>query len=222
MKTIVAFALIMTASIGLSAQIDKDKLALDVSKAEAQNFEKLKPFIWKRTSVVSIDGQVKSTAITEFSFDEKGELQSKVIDAQSNVKKKPGLRGVAQESAVEDKADYVEKALKLSLAYTFMTKGQLLDFFSKAEVNEANGVITAKGSNVNVQGDELIIKIDAKTLQYIQKTFKSKLDKDPIDGVINYEPFSSGVVHGTTTILNLPAQNMRIDAKNGDYSQRVK
>jgi hypothetical protein len=43
-----------------------------------------------------------------------------------------------------------------------------------------------------------------------------------VDGEINYEKFSSGVVHGSTTLLNMPAQKMKIEAKNQDYSQRVK
>ena len=52
------------------------------------------------------------------------------------MKQKPGLRSKAQQSAAEDKADYVCKALELSLAYTYMTKGQLIDFFTKATVTE--------------------------------------------------------------------------------------
>jgi hypothetical protein len=48
------------------------------------------------------------------------------------------------------------------------------------------------------------------------------LGKDPVDGEINYEKFSSGINHGSTTVLNMPAQKTKIDAKNQDYSQRVK
>ena len=45
---------------------------------------------------------------------------------------------------------------------------------------------------------------------------------DPIDGEIKYEKFSSGINHSTTTVLNVPAQKMKINAVNQDYSQRVK
>lgn len=204
------------------AQVDKDQLALTISKADDANTEKLKAYIWKRKSVVSIGGEVKLTALTEFSFDEKGELQAKMVDAESSVQQKPGLRGRAQQSAAEDKVDYVSKALELSLAYTYMTKGQLLDFFSKATVIEKDGIIEATGVDVYVKGDKLTILIDKKTNLYTKKIFSSLLGKDPIDGEINYEQFSSGVNHGSTTLLNMPAQKMKIDAKNQDYSQRVK
>jgi hypothetical protein len=204
-----------------SAQIDKDQLALAINKADEVNTEQLKAFIWKRKSVVSVDGQVKLTSLTEFSYDETGKLQTKNIDTESTVKKKPGVRGAMQQNAAEDKVDYVEKALELSIAYTFMTKGQLLDFFGKATVTEKNGIIEATAEDVYVKGDKLTIQVEEATKLYIRKKFNSLLGSDIIEGEINYEKFSSGVNHGSTTILNMPAQRMRIDAKNQDYSQRV-
>jgi len=215
------FALLVIVTAG-SAQVDKEQLALAISKADDANTEKLKAYIWKRKSDVSINGEVKLTTITEFSFDDQGKLQTKLVDAESSVKQKPGLRGKAQQSAAEDKADYVGKALELSLAYTYMTKGQLLDFFGKATVTEKDGILEATGADVYVKGDKLTILIDKKTNLYTKKTFSSLLGKDPVDGEINYEKFSSGVNHGSSTVLNMPAQKMKIDAKNQDYTQRVK
>jgi len=208
-------------SIGFG-QADKEQLALTISKADDANTEKLKAYIWKRKSDVSVGGEHKLTTITEFSFDEQGKLQAKMVDAESSVKQKPGLRGKVQQSAAEDKVDYVSKALELSLAYTFMTKGQLLDFFSKATVTEKDGVIEATGTDIYVKGDKLTILVDKKTNLYTKKVFSSLLGKDPVDGEINYEKFSTGINHGSTTMLNMPAQKMKIDAKNQDYSQRVK
>jgi hypothetical protein len=205
-----------------NAQTDKDKLALTINAADEANSKQLMQYIWKRKSDVSIDGQVKLTTITEFSFDEQGKVQAKLVDAESSVKQKPGVRGKMQQSAAEDKAEYVQKALELSLAYTFMTKGQLMDFFSKATVTEKDGNLEATAENVYVQGDKLTIVVDKKTNLYRKKTFSSLLGKDAVSGEINYEKFSNGVNHGTTTVLDMPAQKMKINAINQDYSQRVK
>ncbi|TFH22273.1 MAG: hypothetical protein E4H10_14040 [Bacteroidia bacterium] len=202
-------------------QTDKDQLALAINTAEEANNEQLKAYIWKRKSDVSIDGAVKLTTITEFSFDADGKLQVKIVDAESTVQQKRGIRGNMQEKAAEGKMDYVEKALDLALAYTFMTKGQLIDFIAKAEVSEQNGLIEATAENVYVKGDKLTILVDAATHLYLNKKFTSLVGTDAIDGEINYEKFSSGVNHGSTTVLNMPAQNMKIDAQNQDYSQRV-
>ncbi len=221
-KLIILITILPIVVVASFAQIDKEQLALTVSKADDANTEKLKAYIWKRKSDVSLDGQLKLTTITEFSFDDQGKLQAKIVDAESTVKQKPGLRGKVQQNAAEDKMDYVGKALDLALNYTFMTKGQLLDFFGKATVTEKDGIIEAIGENVYVKGDKLTIHIDSKTNLYLDKKFSSLLGKDPIDGEIKYEKFSSGVNHGSETVLNMPAQKMKIDAKNQDYSQRVK
>src|SRR6478735_3850960 len=99
-------------SIMCAAQIDKDKLALDISKAEDANTDGLKEYIWKRKSDISVNGEVKLTTYTEFNFDEQGKLQAKLVDAESNVKQKGGLRGKAQKNAAEDKLEYVQKTLE--------------------------------------------------------------------------------------------------------------
>lgn len=221
MKSIRSLFFLMTFAFTAVAQVDKDKLALDVSKAEDANTDKLKAFVWNRKSDVSVDGQVKLTTVTQFSFDAQGKVQAKLIDAESSVEQKRGLRGRAQKSAVEDKAEYVQKALGLAVAYTFMTKGQLIDFFTKATVTESNGVIEATADNVYVQGDKLTMRIDAASKAFLSKKFSSLLGKDAVDGEINYEKFSSGVNHVSTTVLNMPAQKMKINATNQDYSQRV-
>jgi hypothetical protein len=220
-KIVMLFTLLLIVTAGFT-QADKEQYALAVSNADDANTKKLMQYIWKRKSDVSIDGQLKLSTLTEFSFDEQGKLQAQTIDAQSTVKDKKGIRGKMQENAVEDKGEYVQKALELSLAYTYMTKGQLLDFFSKATIAEKGALIEATGTDVYVKGDKLTILIDKQTNLYTKKTFSSLLGKDPVSGEINYEKFSNGINHGSTTVLNMPAQKMKIDAKNQDYSQRVK
>jgi hypothetical protein len=205
-----------------AAQQDKEQLALAISKAEDANYAQLKEYIWKRKSDVSVDGQVKLTTVTEFSFDEKGELQTQLVDAKSDVKQKPGLRGKMQENAVEDKADYVQKALELALAYTFMSKGELLDFFTKATVTEKDGLLEATATDVYVKGDKLTVHVNPKTNLFVKKSFSSLMGKDPVSGELLFEPFSNGINHGTTTVLDLPAQKMKINSVNQDYTKRVK
>jgi len=205
-----------------NAQIDKEQLALKVSKADEANTQKLKEYIWKRYSTVTVSGEVKATIINEFSYDETGKMQMKNVGGETSVKKKPGIRGKIQEGAIEDKTDYFQKALELSLSYTYMSKGQLLDFFEKATITEKEGVIEATGENVFVKGDKLTIYIDAKTNLFISKKFSSLLGKDAIDGEIKYAKFASGINHGSESMINLPAQKAVVTAKNQDYSQRVK
>lgn len=203
------------------AQIDKEQLALDVSKAEAANIEMLKAFIWKKNSTTTVKGEVKASVINEVSFNEKGELQVTQVGGESNVKQKRGLRGKVQQSTMENNVEYVEKALQLSVAYAYMSKGQLLDFFEKATVTRNDDIIELSAQNVYVQGDRLTVQVEAATKLFLYKRFTSKLEEDPINCEIKYDKFSSGVSHVTETIINLAGKDAVITSVNKDYSQRI-
>jgi len=221
------FLFIAVLGLGFSttalAQVDKDQLALEVSKVDAENINRLKEYVWKLHSVISGEGGSKTTLISEFQFDEKGELQVTVIDGETNIEQKKGARGKAQQSAMQSKLEYVGNAMKLGMAYTYMTKGQLLDFFDKAEIREENGVIVAVGKNVYVQGDELTIRLDAKTKFFLSKSFTTKMGSVPVQGELKYATFeSSGVNHVSTIQLKLPTEHVTIDGENKDYTIRVR
>ena len=222
MKKIVSPLLLLFLVTPLLAQMDKDALALNISKAEQANQQKLKEYVWKRRSDVFMESKLVLTTITEFSYNAEGKLETKIVDAETSIQKKPGLRGKAQANAIEDKADYVEKSLALALQYAFMSKGEMVDFISKATITEKNGQIEAVADNIHVNGDRLLVRIDPKTYLYTYKEFNSLLGKDKVEGKLNYETFSNGTNHLSVTSLNLPAQKMTIDAKNQDYTIRVK
>jgi hypothetical protein len=220
-KTIVALVIGAT-TFTAQAQIDKESLSLNISKAEDANLQKLKAYIWKRKSDGYMSGKMLATVITEFSFDATGKLQAKVVDATTSVQKKPGIRGNQQEKAIDAKMDYIGKALDLSVNYVYMSKGQLLDFFSKATISKKeDGTLVASADNVYMPGDKLTVHIDPTTNLFKYKEFKSLLGKDPISGQVNYELFNSGVSHVSATTMDMPAQQMTVKAVNQDYSQRV-
>jgi hypothetical protein len=222
MKKVVSMLWLLVVASPLLAQIDKDQLALNISKAELANQQKLKEYVWKRRSDVFVESKLVLTTITEFSYNPDGKLETKIVDAETSIQKKPGLRGKAQANAVEDKVEYIEKSLALALQYAFMSKGEMVDFISKATITEQNGQLEAVADNVYVDGDRLLVRIDPKTNLFTYKEFTSLLGKDKVEGKLNYEKFSNGINHLSVTALNLPAQKMNIDAKNQDYTIRVK
>jgi hypothetical protein len=213
---------VLGSSLLTFAQINTDQLSLEISRVDSANTEQLKQFIWKKASTVTVDGEVKVTSLSEFSFDDKGELQVGNIKTETTVKEKRGIRGRVQESNAEESVDYLQKALELSIAYTYMTKGQLLDFFGKAKITEKDGVIEATASDVYIKGDSLTIRLESSTKLFLSKKFSSMLGEDPINGVIEYAKFSSGISHASKSTLNLPGKNAVITSENKDYTQRVK
>ena len=221
-KTALLLCALFLLCLRLEAQVDKEGLSLKISNAEEANHQKLKEYVWKRRSDVFVENQLKLTTITEFSYTPDGKLETNIVDAETTVKKKPGIRGKVQANAAEDKIEYIEKALALAIDYAFMTKGELLDFFSTATVTQKNGQIEAVADDVHVKGDRLLVRVDPDTHLFTYKEFTSLLGQDKVEGKLNYEKFNNGTSHLSTTALNMSAEKMNIDAKNQDYTIRVK
>ena len=220
MKTL-NLILLITMTATLFAQIDKDQLSLDISKAEAANTEELKAFIWKKESIITIDGEQKLTMLNEISIDSEDEINVTNLDAQTTVKQKRGIRGRIQESTAENNTEYLEGAIKHALAYTYMSKGQLLDFFNKAEITDKGDILVATASDVYVKGDKLTIEVEKETKLFISKEFTSTMGEDPISGRIDYKKFTNGINHVYKSMLNLPKKKAVINSENRDYVQKV-
>lgn len=220
MKKII-FLFLASLCFSTFAQLDKDQLSLDISKADAANTEQLKAFIWKQDLVVNVNGEEKLTEVNEISLGDDGKVNVTNIDVDTEVKQQRGIRGRIQTNTAESNLDYAQQALELSLQYSFMTKGQLIDFFGKAEINEANGIITATAGDIFVKGDKLTLEVESETKLFISKVFSSFVSEDPMDGKITYGKFSTGISHAKTYLLNLPGKNAVIKAKNRDYVMKV-
>lgn len=218
---LLTLALLMLFETASFAQIDNDQLALDISKSDAANMENLKAFIWKKESVVTVDGVQKLTLLNEISISDDDKINITSIDAETTVSQKRGIRGKVQQSTAESNSEYMEGAINHAFAYTYMTKGQLLDFFDKADIKEKDGIIEATASDVFVKGDNLTVKVESATKLFIYKKFNSTMGEDPIDGEITYKKFTSGISHVSESTLNLPAKKAVIKSKNRDYVQKV-
>jgi hypothetical protein len=217
--SIIGIALGLLAS---AQEIDKTKLALDVSAANEANNVKLKQYIWKLKLDGYVNKELKVTTLTEMKFGPDGKLVATPIDAKTTVQAKPGVRGRMQQSAAEDNVEYMAKAADVMAQYAYMSKGQLVDFFDKATVTTDGKVITATAKNVMQAGDEMTILIDPVTHLFIRKTFKAKSGADPIEGTIDYATFTTtGINHVAKCYLMMPAKAMQVNTENIDYTLRV-
>ena len=218
-----SLVLLILIGLGLAsiAQIDTDQLSLDISKADAANMQKLGAFLWKKASVVTVDGEEKANTLNEISIAADGTIDITNLDSKSTVKKKRGVRGKIQQSTAQSNTEYAQGAIEHALAYTYMTKGQLLDFFGKADITEKDGVIEASASDVLVKGDNLTVKVESATKLFLYKKFSSTMGEDPLSGEISYAKFTSGISHVSTSTLKLPAKKAVINSKNKDYVQKV-
>ena len=203
------------------AQADPTQLALSISKAYTQNLDELKKYVWKRKTDLYIDTQKVATVTTDLSFTPEEKLSVKVIETKSYVKQKPGVRGNMQENKAEDLADYYAKALEQSFHYLYMSKGDLVDFFDKAKIDESGADIVVTAKDVYVKGDELTLTIDKKTNLIKKQQYKTLMGADPVSGDMAYKQYENGLNTVSNMNISMPAKKLKGKATNYDFAKKL-
>jgi hypothetical protein len=223
MKTLILiFVTILCLSFNSSAQINKDELALEVSKIDAENTQKLKEYTWRLYSKVFGEGGTQTNMLSDFRYSDKGNLEIQIVEAETNNEKKPGVRGAKQQSMINSKIELIFDAFKHLSSYTYMTKGQLLDLFDKSIVTEKDGIITVIGKDIYTKGDQMTLLIDSKSKNFLKRTITTKMKEIIINGEIEYDTFEkTGVNHVTTTKMDIPSEKIKVEGENKDYTKKV-
>lgn len=200
----------------------KTNLSLQVSAATAANRAKLKNYVWTRTVQVFISGTLKTTVVSSLSIGPDGKM---VTTAVSSVATDPpptkGIRGdIARKKIAEMKA-YVDTAVKVSMGYIYMNKGNMVNYFDAASITQSGNMITVNGSNVNQPNDQFTMNLTAGSLAIMNENFKSTASGDAIVGTINYKTFDNGLTAFNNGELDLPAKNMKLMISNTAYAQKL-
>jgi len=203
------------------AQTDATQLALNISKSYTQNLDEFKKYVWKRKTDLYLDTQKVATVTGDLSFSPDGKLSVKVIDTKSYVEKKPGIRGNMQENKAEELAEYYAKALEQSFHYLYMSKGDLVDFFDKAKIDESGVDIVATAKDVKVKGDELILTVDKKTFLIRKQQYKTLMGTDPVSGDMTYKQYENGLNTVSAMNINMPAKKLKGKATNYDFAKKL-
>lgn len=223
MKTLILiFITLVSFSINTFAQINKDELALEVSKIDAENTQKLKEYTWRLYSKVYGEGGSQTNMLSDFRYGEKGNLEIQIVEAETNIEKKPGVRGAKQQSMINSKIELIFNAFKHLSSYTYMSKGQLLDFFDKSIVTEKDGIITVIGKDIYTKGDQMTLLIDSKSKNFLKRTISTKMNEIQINGEVEYDTFEKTAVnHVTITKMELPSEIIKVEGENKDYTKKV-
>lgn len=221
-KVIIFCGLILLSLSALQAQSSKTNLSLQVSAAAAANRAQLKNYVWTRTVQVFISGTLKTTIVSSLSIGPDGKM---VTTAVSSVSTDPpptrGIRGdIARKKIAEMKA-YVDSAMKVSVGYLYMNKGNMVNFFDAAGISQSGNTITVKGSNVLKPSDQVTMNLATGSLAIINESFSSTSSGDAITGVANYKTFANGLTAFDSGELDLPAKNMKLMISNSGYAQKL-
>lgn len=217
----ILFLLLVFSQDSLLAQneVNATDLALKISEMQANNMVSLKKYSWKRSSKIEVEGELKLVIVTQFRFDTEGKLEATQISNEWKVEKKSFIAGKKQKSAMEESQKIAEEAFNLLNQYIFMSKGQMVDFFDKADIGKSgeNGAIEITANNVLIEDDKVVQMVDEKTLLVRSMIVKSILDTDNLTGTYKFETLKDGTNRPAQIIVEIPTREMKIVMENFDY-----
>jgi hypothetical protein len=206
----------------VSAQSDKTKLSLQVSAAAAANRAQLAGYVWSRTVQVFVGGELKNTIVSSLAIGADGKIVTTATTSTPSSKLPGGIRGDIAKKKIADLKDYVDDAIKVSMGYLYLNKGQMVNFFDAGGISQSGNVITVTGSSVNKPNDQLTMNVTRGTLAYVSQSFKSTVTNgDAVSGTINYKTFNNGLTAINNGELDLPAKNMKLMITNSNYAKKL-
>jgi hypothetical protein len=214
---IAVLVILSSASFG---QVDKTQMSLDVSKNYQQNLSRLSQLTWKRKMEGYVEGKMVMSSLSSVTIGTDGKMNAVVIQKQSYVAPKRGLRGAIQQSVVSDVNEYVKNAIELVNKYVFLSQGQLVDLFTKGTLSILGSSLQAEGFSLMVNGDHLNYKFDQSSLLYQSQDISTVMKGDPVKAVVKYQTLN-GINRVNSITIDLPGPKVKVNLSNFDYAQKL-
>ena len=212
-----AFVFLIPASF---SQVDKTQMSLDVSKKYQQNIGQLAQLTWKRKTEGFVDGKMAMSSLSSVTIGPDGKLNAVVIQKQSYVAQKRGLRGAIQKGVVSDINEYVKNAVELVNKYIFLSQGQMIDLFNKGTLSILGNSLQAEGFNLLLQGDRVNFKFDQSSLLYQSQDISTIMNGDPVKAIVKYETIN-GINRVNSVVIDLPGPKVKIKLANFEYAKKL-
>ena len=220
-----ALAAVATALAADPAAEDQAALGLRYGEVQQTDFEQLKRYTWHADTRLASGGETKVHYKLACRLNEKNEMTQEVVESESSVHRKRGLRGRAQAAHAEEVGAFLEKVVQVTASYIFMSKGREVDFFDKATITDGTGEDVGKmvvqSSNVSVEGDKVTKWIDPEALHPIRITFETIVDEVPVTGEVLYRPIEGGPNVPRMATINIPSEKGVIEAEFVDYEKQL-
>jgi hypothetical protein len=219
-------AVIFALSPAPSAQQGAEKSAEKVAAIKqwlAQSKAQLKNYQWMETTVVSMDGDVKSTKVANCYYDVTGTLQKEPASASPAPEKKRGIRGAIIADKTEELTDYMQKAV--ALVKTYIPPNSL-----KIQASKDAGKMTIDmlpgGQNVRLNfhdyempGDNLSVSMDTASNRLLGLGVATYIDnpKDAVTLAVTLGSLPDGTGYANEITLNAASKKLTVTVTNTGY-----
>lgn len=205
---------------------DPAQWALIYSDVLAKNRDNLKPYTWIYRVEVKENNELLFVDHLDAHYGNDGRVATQRVAQDLKIKPRHGLLLKAgQEARLKDAETKIEFMKNAIGNYVYMTRGQVVDFFTKARKTEAVGydnALRADAENVLVKGDSVTLIGDKSTAFPIYLAFSTPVDgKTSVRCEVYFRHLrQANAFYGprvTGEFTQSGGKNLRIDVESYDY-----
>jgi hypothetical protein len=193
------------------------KQSLQESKARLHKYE------WIETTVVSKDGEQKSSEVERCYYGADGKLEKIVLqDTQGELPRGPLRRHIAEHEK-QEMTDYIKSAMQLVHSYVPPVPGLLQQSFSdgKMEIQVLEPDVRARLTFADYlkPGDSLGIEINLQTNHLLGMTVSTYLadNDDPVSLDVTMSQLDDGTTYVERARLDASAKGLEVVVSNSGY-----
>jgi len=193
------------------------KASLAASRANLKHYE------WIETTVISLNGEEKSSKQQRCYYGADGKLQKVEISASPPPARKFGLRGLIAEHKKEELTDYMKNAVSLVRSYVPPNPAKIQAAKDAGKVSldvlEPNKGIRLNFRDYQKPGDNLGVGLNLMDNRVMGVTVSTYLDdaKDAVMLDARMGQLDDGTTYTSDITLDAPAKSLRVTVQNSGY-----
>ncbi|HET9952304.1 MAG TPA: hypothetical protein VFS09_10980 [Candidatus Eisenbacteria bacterium] len=227
-STVIVGTLAWGAAAQETAPTAQDRVEM-LKQSFAASKAALKQYEWVETVALSLGGEEKVRQQSRCYYGAEGKLQKSPIatEDQDEKKKKRGLRGKAIESKKAEVGASLKAAVGLLRQYAPLDPAKIEAAKAAGNVSTslpgADGRIRVTIKSYLKPGDEVVVDVDGakNTLQgvSIASFLEEGKEKSPVSAKVTYAALPDGTIYPGTEVLEIAAQNLKVDIENSGYKK---
>lgn len=198
---------------------DMAALAQKFGVSAKANAAALRQYSWKMRVETTLKGNPRPVSIYTMRFDMDGKVQKTLMTAPAAAPEPArGLKGRIKEKKIAEAKEWAGDLAELVKGYLSPAPPVMQTFFGKAAVVATpDGFAQIYSEGLMQPGDKLVYEVDPKTASLRRVLFTTALEKDPVNGTVEFMQLSGGPNVAARTTVSVPAKQLTAKIENFDY-----
>lgn len=192
------------------------------ARAQQQNTQALKQYVWKSRNEVRKNGESKNTQLFLMRYDALGNIQKSQLggSAPQAMPKGPLMGHIAQKKK-EDFMELIPDLGEQVQAYSHLSPERMQAFLASAALTAKldQGIVQIQGGNILQRGDSMSIWLDAKTRKQRRVEIMTFRENNTVKAVIDFSDLPSGPTYMARTVVDYPKDAVQLITENFDYER---